>query len=132
MGVNDSIRSLANRSIMITRRNAGAYDSGGHWVPSSTVSTLGPLRVVEQPAENIPGVIPAAELITDEQGEKVYDVRIIWSTTELFVRDPRANVEADVVTFDGSDWKVFRKKPWALGSQKHWMVAVTRLVQGAA
>jgi hypothetical protein len=132
MGVNDSIRSLANRTITVLRRNAGAYDAGGHWVPSSTTQTIGPLRVVEQPAENIPGVLHAAELLTDEQGEKVYDVRIIWTTTELFVRDARANVDPDIVTFDGSNWKVFRKKPWALGNQKHWMVAVTRLTQGAS
>ena len=132
MGINSAITSLANRTITVTRRAAGAYDSGGHWVPSATFVTIGPLRVCEQPAENVAGVFPAQELITDEQGSKVFDVRLIWTTTELFTRDARANVDPDIVTFDGSNWKVFRKKPWVLGNQKHWVVAVTRLVQGAS
>jgi hypothetical protein len=129
MGLLDTITDLANTTMTVTRRTAGAYDASGIYVDGSVQSTF-TITVVVEPANGIARVVGGRDQQDDEQGEKVFDVRAVWSATELFTRKP--GFDADIVNFDGNNWKVSRAEKWDLGGQVHWKLAVSRLVSGAA
>lgn len=129
MGLLDTITGLANVTLPVTRRSAGTYDASGLWQASGVTTTFSIIAVME-PANGIARIVGGRDQITDEQGEKVFDVRVIWTATELLTRTQ--TTDPDIIAYDGSNWKVFRAEKWDLNGQVHWKLALTRLVQGAS
>lgn len=124
----DSIASLANETITVTRRGIGTWSKGVYTQNASTTTFT--VVVAMEPATGMQRVVPGRDMLSDEQGEYVTDVRVMYSATELKARTP--SNDADVVAFDGSNWTIFRVEEWALNDQVYWRAVMTRNTGGSS
>lgn len=99
----------------ITRTAPGGFVKGRYTEGAQTTFTItGSIQPVGgRELEDLP------------EGQSGTEVRVIYTTTELFTRTP-AN-ESDYVTLDGEDWYVYRVERWQAFGGTHWVAYVSRL-----
>lgn len=124
----DSIFSLSNASITVTRRDEGTWSKGVYTQNPNTTTFA--VTVAMEPATGMQRVVPGRDMLSDEQGEHVTDVRVLYTATELKARTPTN--DADIVTYDNSTWTIFRVEQWALNEQIYWRAVMTRNTGGAS
>ena len=128
MSLLDAISSLATGTYTVTRRGVGTW-ANGRYTKNPSATTLSIVACV-QPAFNMNRIIGGRDLKHDEQGQSVTNVRLLYTTTELFTRtDTR---DPDEISIDGSDWTVTRVEKWDHTGRVHYKVVVSEKLNGAA
>lgn len=132
MSLNETIDALATGTYTVTRRLVGTYTDGVYSGPgaSSTFS----ISAVLSPATGLGRVFGGFEMITDESGRKIHDIRVLYTRTELYT--PNGTYEADLVTLNGRQYTVYIVEPWDLAyyetsNEKHYKVLLTRVTGGS-
>jgi hypothetical protein len=125
--VNNSIASLANATLTVTRTVEGTYVNG-IYVPGAT-STF-PIDVVIQPAFNLNRIIGGADLEGAVDNQRVQEIYQIHTTTLLKTRTP--TTDPDVIAYKGGNWTVARVEEWDLKGQVHYHVVITKQTRGAS
>lgn len=131
MPVNDSITSLANASITVTRTARAPFVNGRR--VAGAESTIGPISVVAQPAFNLNRVIGGADLDGNIENQQVVEIYQIHTTTQLMAGEDGESVtryEPDIVTFRGKQWTVARVEEWNLDGEIHYHAVITRRTKG--
>lgn len=128
MSLLDAIASLATGTYTVTRRATGTW-SAGRYTKNASSSTFNIVASV-QPAFNMNRIIGGRDLQHTDQGQSVTNVRLLYTTTELFTRN--ATNDPDEVSIDGSDWTVTRVEKWDHTGRVHYKVVVTEKLFGAA
>jgi len=106
MALVDTIARFKTGTYVVTRTPLGTYDSHGRLVAGSP-STF-PIDALLVPPE------PAQELEIRGEGFNVKDVRIAYTTTQLFPGSPTN--APDQISIDGDQHAVFRVVgPWIKG-----------------
>lgn len=67
---------------------------------------------------------------SDQQGQQVQDVRVVYSEFELKSREP--GFEPDQVLYDGGVWTVIRSEHWQLRGEIIFRSLMTRETRGAS
>jgi len=130
MSLSDVIDSFANVTMVVTRRAANTYDTGGVKVLGAALSTF-PLTCSMQPATGQQRIVGGRDTRANEDGKQVDDNRVVYSKTELFTEDSRSGFAADRAVFENATWEVFRCEPWDLSGDQYWRVTFTALNQGS-
>lgn len=132
MPVIDSILSLATDTLTISRRAGGSFDSDGVWQPAE--GTLFTLTACVQPATGLQRVVGGRDMRSDEQGQRVADVRVIYTETNLKTREE--GFEPDqIIGFEGGTWTCTRQEKWVGPDgpdDVYYRVLVTRETFGAS
>jgi hypothetical protein len=130
MSLLDVIDSLfSDEEVTFTRRTGGAYVDG-IWVPGTNVSIITIPAASIQPATGLQRVVGGRDMRSDEQGQLVYDVRVLYSYVELKVREP--GVDPDIVLFEGDNWTVVRVEKWVLNDEITYRALIVREARGAS
>lgn len=133
MAISDSIVDMANATLTIQRHEVGAFDDGvGRWVPGA-VSTFTVTANV-QPATGMQRVVGGRDMRSDEQGEHVDDVRVVYTPTELRTRDKTTEPDL-VIDYKGGDWVCARQEEWESpfdDDDGYFRVLITRETRGSA
>ena len=125
--LNDSIDGLANATMLVTRRAAGATVNGIYVKGAATTFSV---DVVLQPAFNLNRVVGGANLEARVDNQKVTDVRVFYSQIALVERT--LTTDPDVVTYNGADWTVARVETWDLSGETHYRVIISKQTHGGA
>lgn len=133
MALTDSIFAFEEPGgLVVTRTAKGSLVYGVNQPGATTTFTI---RAAVQPAREIARVTAGRDLIEKEQGQQVYDVRLLHTNTEL--TNGTQTYEADKVSFEGDNWTVMRCEPWNFRNAAHgtnakfWQVIITREMDGA-
>ncbi len=130
MSLLDVIDSLfSDEEVTFTRRTGGTYVDG-IWTPGSSVQTITIPSASIQPATGLQRVVGGRDMRSDEQGQFVYDVRVLYSYVELKVREP--GVDPDIVLFEGDNWTVVRVEKWVLNEEITYRALIVRETRGAS
>lgn len=137
MSMADTISTMKNADLTVQRRAAGAFDADGVWQPGPVILTF----IVEasvQPATGMQRVVGGRDMRADEQGQHVFDVRQLFTPTQLFTRDAQATppVEADqIINYRGGIWTVVRAEEWEGPDgpeDLYYRVMITKETRGAS
>lgn len=128
MSLNDSITRLATNTVTVRRRVEGTFVNGVYVLGAASTFTC---LVVVQPAYNLNRVVGGADLSARVDNEKVADVRVVYTTTELKTRTP--TTDPDVVTdLEGAEWTVTRVERWDLTGKVHFRCIISKQTEGAS
>jgi hypothetical protein len=131
MSVNESIDSLSNATLTVTRTTTtGAYVDG-IWVKGA--STTFTIDAVIQPAFNLNRVIGGADLEGNVENQSVVEIYQVHTRTQLFTRKkgPPA-IEPDLIEYDDAQWTVARVEEWDIDGEVHYHAVITRVTHGAS
>lgn len=132
MSLNDTITSLANASITVSRTTRVPFVNGRR--VAGTTTTIGPLDVVAQPAFNLNRVIGGADLDGTVENQKVVEIYQLHLTAPLYSGesiDGATQYEPDIVTYKGKQWTVARVEEWNLDGEIHYHAVITRQTRGS-
>lgn len=134
MSLNDTIEDLANATVTVRRTTAVPRVNGVK--RAGTQSTFTCIAGV-QPAYNINRVVGGADLHALVDGQRITDVRIVYTITELRTREPvtgslPANEPDVIVNYEGADWTVIRVEKWEDpdGDDIHFKNIAVKFTQG--
>lgn len=127
MALNESIDSLATGDYVVTRTLVGSYVDGIYTTGSSSTFSI---NAVMEPATGLQRVVGGFEMRSGDDGQRVNDIRVLYTRTELYTRRPTH--EADKVTIAGRQYTVFRCEPWDLDGEVHYRALATLATQGAS
>ena len=124
----DTIISLSTDfAIPVTRQVASTNVNGLAVAGAITTFTI---AGCVQPATGLARVVGGRDLLDEHDNQHVNDVRVVYTTTELFTRS--ATNEPDIVTYRGDPWIVFRVEEWNNQGQIWFRCAISRNVGGAS
>lgn len=132
MPLTDSIFAFEEPGGLLVTRTAKGVLIDGIYQPGTTSTFT--IRAAVQPAREIARVTAGRDMIEREQGQQVYDVRLLHTNTE--VTNGNKTLDADMITYEGDQWTVIRCEPWnfrlaAFGvNDKFWQVIITRTMEG--
>ncbi len=127
MSLLDSITSLVNATVTVTRHAEGVYTNGIYAPGAASTFTC---DVVMQPAFGLNRVIGGADLHAGVEGQSTTDVLNFFTVTEIKTRTP--TTDPDVITYRGASWTVARVEPWTLISDTYYRVLITKQTGGAS
>lgn len=137
MSVMDSIDDLIthgdgapNPALVVIRRAKGAYVDGVY-VPSETTNTF-PVNAVVMPAYNLNRIIGGADLKALVDGQKVTDIRQLFTRVQLRTRGENPPLDPDVVELEGALWTVVRVERWDGDGDVSYHVVITKQTAGAS
>jgi len=110
--------SLRNRTLSVTRRDAGEY-TAGIWVPSGD-TTVFSIKASVQP-------LTARELRSLSEARRNIQSHWIFSSTELLNVDIVGVTNPDIVVVDGDNYEVFSTAPWQNGIISHYKMIVQKI-----
>lgn len=129
MSLEDVIDSLSSdEDVVVTRRAVGTM-TDGIWVPGTPSTLILPFCSI-QPATGMARVVGGRDMRSDEFGQRVDDVRVIY--TNILLRTREASAEPDQVTFDGDQWVVVRDETWTMNDETIFRYLIVREVRGGA
>lgn len=125
-----TISSLAGPDALypVFRRVRGGMVHG-KYVPSNDVVEMEMLASI-QPATGMQRVVGGKDMWSDEQGERVTDVRVVYTEFELRARTE--NNDPDQVLFEGKRYTVFRQEELLMDGILYYRALMTCELRGAA
>jgi hypothetical protein len=110
MSILGAIADFATGVYTVTRRTAGTR-VGGRWTAGA--STGFPVQLCVQP--------PTGRELRDlPEGARGDDVRVVYTATELLLRD-------EITLEDGDQYAVIRAERWDLTGAVHWRCWIARV-----
>jgi hypothetical protein len=125
-----TIASLAGPDAFfkVFRRPAGQMVHG-KYVPSTADVEMEMLASI-QPATGMQRVVGGKDMWSDEQGERVTDVRVVYTEFELRART--STNDPDRVEFEGKTYTVFRQEEILMDGIVYYRALMTCELLGAA
>jgi hypothetical protein len=132
VSIADTIRSLKNADLTVRRRTSGGFSAEtGLWEPGPVTTFV--IEASVQPATGMQRVVGGRDMRSDEEGQHVSDVRVIYTPTQLMTRS--AEFEPDEIDYDGGTWTVVRVEAWNGPdgpTDTYYKAMITRETRGAA
>ena len=119
--------SLFPTFTLTVRRPTETIDTGqyidGVWVPGTEGTVTNPDFTIQTSVQPASG----KDLEVLEEGLRTKEILKIYPTTELKAVDQHNNIEADIVEYNGNDYKVINVKAYQNGIINHYKCLIMRV-----
>lgn len=102
--------------VTIRRTAAGTYDSNGEWVPGST-SDIAAIASI-QPAKG-------AQLAFLDSNQRTGEEMTVYIDTQVFTSKADDGTPADLILWNGEEFKILTVKRWLM-TQVYWEAVAVR------
>lgn len=130
----DSINSLASdepEGYVVTRRTAGVFNADGELDRTGVATTTFTIHGTLQPATGLARVVGGQDMRQDAQGNRVNDIRHMFTETKLYAQDDQSGHEPDLIAFEGRTYTVFRVEKWELSDVYYHVTFACQLGGGS-
>lgn len=119
MSIAAQLISKFGKQYKVTRqRKDGAYING-RWAPTGNLETL-QITASVQP-------LSGDELQMLPEGERTAETKRLYTTTKLNSLNESEQMNADIITIDGSSWEVHKAEAWSPNILDHNKYLIVRM-----